>query len=97
MSYQRRVAATKQNFMRRNKVTSLGIVQDWWDRTEAQMRAALHAHRDDRVLRLAMTMADKAIQGPGLTHSEGRRQRSTGETLAMLVFASSIGLTTLEI
>ena len=44
MSYQRRVAATKQNFMKRNKVTPLGIVHDWWDRAEAQMRAALHAH-----------------------------------------------------
>ena len=44
LSYQRRIAATKENFMRRNKKTPLGIIQDWWDRTEAQMRAALHAH-----------------------------------------------------
>ena len=68
LSYQRRIAATKEHFMRRNKVTPLGIIHDWWevrrdkrfvfhqclclwacrvsahhqDRTEAQMRAALH-------------------------------------------------------
>ena len=44
LSYQRRVAATKESFMRRGKKTPLGILSDWWDRTEAQMRAALHAH-----------------------------------------------------
>ena len=92
ISYQRRVAATKEHFMRRNHKTPLGIVRDFWDRssclfifclqtllirsphpppppisyssssssfyvskfpiisdkgmtrTEAQMRAALHAH-----------------------------------------------------
>ena len=30
--------------MVRNSSTPLGILQDWWDRTEAQNRAALHAH-----------------------------------------------------
>ena len=60
--------------MRRNKVTPLGIIQDWWelrrvkeilgpaglvlstvtmphqqDRTEAQMRAALHDSRRDKL------------------------------------------------
>ena len=30
--------------MKRNTLTPLGIMTDWWDRTEAQMRAALHAH-----------------------------------------------------
>ena len=63
LSYQRRVAATKDTFMRRGKLTPLGIPSDYWDRTvfnnlfnlylivaycsnrtEAQMRAALHAH-----------------------------------------------------
>ena len=42
LSYQRRIQATKEHFMRRNRKTPLGIIQDWWDRTEAQMRAALH-------------------------------------------------------
>ena len=32
--------------------------------------ARMHVHRDDRVLRLAMTMADGAIQGPGSTYFE---------------------------
>ena len=32
--------------------------------------ARMHVHRDDRVLRLAMTMADGAIQGPGSTRFE---------------------------
>ena len=44
LSYQRRVAAAKETFMRRGKLTPLGIIMDYWDRTEAQMRAALHAH-----------------------------------------------------
>ena len=30
LSYQRRIAATKEHFMRRNKLTPLGIMQDWW-------------------------------------------------------------------
>ena len=42
LSYQRRVHATKTSFLKRNVMTPLGIVKDWWDRTEAQMRAALH-------------------------------------------------------
>ena len=40
LSYQRRAAATKDAFMRRGKPTPLGTLTDWWDRTEAQMRAA---------------------------------------------------------
>ena len=32
LSYQRRIAATKEQFMRRNKLTPLGIVQDFWER-----------------------------------------------------------------
>ena len=44
LSYQRRVAMAKESFMRRGKKTLLGIFSDCWDRTEAQMRAALHAH-----------------------------------------------------
>ena len=39
LSYQRRIHATKENFLKRNKATPLGILTDWWDRTEAQMRA----------------------------------------------------------
>ena len=30
LSYQRRIQATKEQFMRRNKKTPLGIIQDWW-------------------------------------------------------------------
>ena len=33
LSYQRRVAATKEHFMRRNHKTPLGIVRDFWDRS----------------------------------------------------------------
>ena len=44
LSFQRRVSALKSNFMQRGALTPLGRVSDWWDRTEAQMRAALHAH-----------------------------------------------------
>eukprot|EP00973_Karenia_brevis_P001467 199097-Karenia_brevis.AAC.1 len=44
LSFQRRVNAIKTNFMKRAERTPLGRLRDWWDRTEAQMRAALHAH-----------------------------------------------------
>jgi hypothetical protein len=36
LSYQRRVAATKESFMKRNTLTPLGIMTDWWDRTEVR-------------------------------------------------------------
>jgi len=44
LSYQRRIAAFKLHFLKRIEKTPLGILRDWWDRTEAQNRAALHAH-----------------------------------------------------
>lgn len=44
LSYQRRLTATKNLFMRRGAITPLGCIRDWWDRTEAQMRGSLHAH-----------------------------------------------------
>ena len=44
LSDQRRIQATKKHFMIRGKRTPLGRLIDWWDRTEAQMRAALHSH-----------------------------------------------------
>ena len=44
LAFQRRVWNLKDCFMRRGKRTPLGIIRDWWDRTEAQMRAALHSH-----------------------------------------------------
>ena len=44
LSFQRRGYNMKKKFMVRNKRTPLGRIMDWWDRTEAQMRAALHAH-----------------------------------------------------
>ena len=44
LSFQRRVLACKKNFLARGKRTPLGIVQDYWDRTEAQQRGSLHAH-----------------------------------------------------
>ena len=42
--FQRRVQSIKQEFLRRSASTPLGIPQDYWDRTEAQQRGALHAH-----------------------------------------------------
>ena len=33
LSYQRRIAATKDAFMKRNTLTPLGILNDWWDRS----------------------------------------------------------------
>ena len=44
LSFQRRVKALKDQFFKRGESTPLGKVQDYWDRTEAQMRGALHAH-----------------------------------------------------
>jgi hypothetical protein len=44
LSFQRRREAYKKRFFKRFEKTPLGLIKDWWDRTEAQMRAALHAH-----------------------------------------------------
>ena len=44
LSFQRRVKAVKQYFFTRGATTPLGICQDFWYRTEAQMRGALHMH-----------------------------------------------------
>ena len=44
LSFQRRTAEFKKWFLRRGEVTPLGMTKDWWDRTEAQQRAALHSH-----------------------------------------------------
>ena len=44
LSFQRRVAACKKNFMVRGQVTALGHMVDYWDRTEAQQRGTLHSH-----------------------------------------------------
>ena len=44
LSFQQRVKAIKQWFLIRNVKTPLGCAGDYWDRTEAQVRAALHAH-----------------------------------------------------
>ena len=44
LSFQRRVNAIKTKFMSRKEKTPLGRILDWWDRTESQMRGALHAH-----------------------------------------------------
>ena len=42
--FQRRVRAIKQEFLKRAAKTPLGITQEYWDRTEAQQRGALHSH-----------------------------------------------------
>ena len=44
ISYQRRLSMVKNDFFARGCVTPLGITADWWDRTEAQQRGALHSH-----------------------------------------------------
>jgi hypothetical protein len=36
LSFQKRVLYTKRTFMHRGRVTPLGIVQDYWDRTEVK-------------------------------------------------------------
>ena len=51
LSYQRRISATKGYFMRRNQKGPLGIVRDFWDRTEAQMRAPIHDGREREIWR----------------------------------------------
>ena len=44
LSYQRRMQSIKERFMPRHQRSPLGILEDYWDRTEAQMRGSLHAH-----------------------------------------------------
>ena len=42
--FQRRVQAIKMDFLKRCTTTPLGMCHDFWDRTEAQQRGALHSH-----------------------------------------------------
>ena len=44
LSFQRRNADMKANFLRAYRVTPLGVAEDTFDRTEAQNRGALHSH-----------------------------------------------------
>jgi hypothetical protein len=46
LSFQRRVLQTKRAFMHRGQRTPLGVVEDYWDRTEAgrDMHSNLDAH-----------------------------------------------------
>ena len=44
LSFQRRTADLKANFLRAHRVTPLGVAEDTFDRTEAQNRGALHSH-----------------------------------------------------
>ena len=44
LSFQRRVQAIKLDFLKRCTPTPLGVCHDFWDRTEAQQRGALHSH-----------------------------------------------------
>ena len=44
LSFQRRIQATKKHFLVRGKKTPLGIVEGYWDRTEAHQRGSLHSH-----------------------------------------------------
>ena len=46
ISYQRRIAATKDAFMRRGKRTLLGTLTDWWD------RSASSSHRRSIIITL---------------------------------------------
>ena len=39
LSYQRRVTAIKNTFMRRGKVTPLGCLRDWWDCVRTEFHA----------------------------------------------------------
>ena len=44
LSFQRRTHAIKSSFLRQHHRGPLGTVTDYWDRTEAQTRHALHSH-----------------------------------------------------
>jgi len=59
LCFQRRLYHMKKKFMVRNKTTPLGIVEDWWDRMEEQMRGAPHAH----ILVWFQTRAQEMFEG----------------------------------
>ena len=44
LSFQRRTHAFKERFLLQNQRTPLAVTTDYWDRTEAQTRQALHSH-----------------------------------------------------
>ena len=44
LSYQRRVKAVKESFLKRGVVTPLGVVNDFWDRTDRRRNSSLPSH-----------------------------------------------------
>ena len=67
LSFQRRTHAFKQRFLTQNHCTPLGVPTDYWDRTEAQTRQALHSHIPFWIKRRKIThtrvTSDESLQG----------------------------------
>ena len=88
LSFQRRMFHMKKKFMVRGKQTPLGVAEDWWDRTEEQMRAALHAHTlvwfESRAAEIDVGWKKLDAIERASAHSVGLRQRPRDQTVAPL-------------
>lgn len=88
LSFQRRVQAIKLDFLRRCTPTPLGVCHDFWDRTEAQQRGALHSHilvwfrkRRTHPNWVALRPVERVVKGDG---PKQRRLDSAGSGLPPL-------------
>ena len=93
LSFQRRVQSIKQEFLRRGATTPLGIPQDYWDRTEAQQRGALHAHIlvpsnrklcGSELIRFKIAIARYGYGSGSHIHTGRRCRRFPGRSKAMV-------------
>ena len=82
LSYQRRVHAIKVNFFRRQQESPLGIVTDYWDRTESQQRGSLHAHVLVWLRRRELEAGWTALEPvPKCSNSTAQKQRPRDQTV----------------
>jgi hypothetical protein len=68
LHFQRRVHALKKQFFRRGVKTPLGRLREWWDRTEAQMRAARNLDKC-KAARCLLTRPQAQSASPKALHS----------------------------
>ena len=88
LSFQRRMFHMKKKFMVRGKQTPLGVAEDWWDRTEEQMRGALHAHTlvwfESRAAEIDVGWKKLGAVERASAHSVGLRQRPRDQAVEQL-------------
>ena len=96
LSYQRRVSATKMNFMRRNQKGPLGIVRDFWDRTlegvTLQLERGLLGHCETRARIYDSSLMDRGTNAGRIACPHSRVfQAARGEERLQAIGRDSAG------